>query len=981
MDSLQPSALIIGIDNFVAVKLAEELVNKDISVTGVGDFVSDLGNLNNFSWISDINEVEGNFSYVFDFRGDLSIWKENKIKGEKISFITIDDKELAEKLKFNLVGLDLNWRLIEARGVYGSGMETENFLTDILKLAVKNKNLEIPLSEQKLNLLEVTDLVDAILRAIFLSNTEKENFLILGKKINSEDLARILIDKAKMTKLKVFQKEIEVFEDEDNRAGESEKKLRWSPKINFEDGIEETLQYFFSRMDDENRKKRKTKQNGFVLKTEEASSLKMEVVVEDEINSLMEKDEEIKEIKKEEIKNEEDQEESIEEESEDFWEITKFELNKDKVPSLASFETDGWKKMGESNGKKVEVKNLIKDEPKKEEKKKNWVWLLILGLGLLLFLIIPIDWGLNTYLTIKNIKNVPELIKTKKYAKASEMVARDLIKVTEMDERINDWGLNNLAWFRNYQNSLKVMADLLEIEKESISLVKSADLVMSGIFQDKEIDWEANLKLMKSGLLNLDNKLGVLQARLAGDLNWLPSKWKMEAQKQTENLGEIKKQVGLGIETIEVLPEFLGLDGNERKYLVLFQNESELRATGGFIGSYGLLNFNKGKLIDLEIKDIYEADGQLDGHVEPPIEIKNHLGEANWYMRDANWKADFTETAIDIQWFLKKETNVGVNGVIGIDLTVARSILEVIGEVYVPDFDEKINKDNLYEQAEFYAEKKFFPGSNQKASFLGGLGKQMFEEIKGLGMIKKIEMMSKVVDLLEKNEIQLAFNNQEIAKKMTGLGWSGEIYKGSCGTENCVMDYLYVVESNLGVNKANYFLYRNMEQTVDITNASLSRIVKITYENTAKNTNWPGGDYKNYVRIYLPIDINLSQVVVMDGVDTTVKKVYKDSDLRIREINGKKEVGFLMTVPVMKKRIVEIRYTSNLDLASKNKFSYINYIQRQPGSGETSLVNLISFPDNWQPMQVQPSASLVGGKLLFNQKLDKDIKMGVELEK
>jgi hypothetical protein len=119
----------------------------------------------------------------------------------------------------------------------------------------------------------------------------------------------------------------------------------------------------------------------------------------------------------------------------------------------------------------------------------------------------------------------------------------------------------------------------------------------------------------------------------------------------------------------------------------------------------------------------------------------------------------------------------------------------------------------------------------------------------------------------------------------------------------------------------------------------------------------------------------------MDGVDTTVKKVYKDSDLRIREINGKKEVGSLMTVPVMKKRIVEIRYTSNLDLASKNKFSYINYIQRQPGSGETSLVNLISFPDNWQPMQVQPSASLVGGKLLFNQKLDKDIKMGVELEK
>jgi hypothetical protein len=238
-----------------------------------------------------------------------------------------------------------------------------------------------------------------------------------------------------------------------------------------------------------------------------------------------------------------------------------------------------------------------------------------------------------------------------------------------------------------------------------------------------------------------------------------------------------------------------------------------------------------------------------------------------------------------------------------------------------------------------------------------------------------------LIDLLEKNEIQLAFNNKEAAEIANNLGWNGSIYQGKCVRENCFSDYLFVVESNFGVNKSNYFLYRNMEQMVDISENSVSRVLKINYENTSKNTNFPGGDYKNYIRIYLPKDVNLSQVAVMDGMDTTIKKIYKGSDLRIREIDGKKEIGFLMTVPVTKRRIVEVRYTSNLDLSSKTKFSYINYIQKQPGSGETGLVNLVSFPDDWQPMQVQPSASLVGGKLLFNQKLDKDIKMGVELEK
>ena len=986
MDSLLPTALIIGIDNFVAIKLAKELVNKDIKVTGVGDFVSELGLGNNFNWAADLDEVEGNFDYVFDFCGDLSVFKGDKIRGEKNSFIAIDDKSLANKLKGDLVGVDFSWRIVEAFGVYGSGMAPQsrggNWLAEILEMAVKNKNLEVPLPEQEIKLLEVTDLVDLILRASFLSNTEKKTFLAMGKTITSEDLARILIDKAKMTKMKVFQKEMNVFRDESNKSEETKKNLRWSPEIDFKNGIDETLQYFFSKIDEENRNQtKKVKNKPLVEVKKTVEKPKIEVMIDDTVEEEPEKmlDEtkkdwndklvnSMKVFKKDETLEEEMIEDAIEEED-DFWEIPKFESFKKPIVDI------------KNEGIPVQNKETIEPIKPIKPKKNKGFWLFLLGIGLLLFLIIPIDWGLKTYLITRDIKNIPELVKTKKYAKASEMAKKDLNKLAEMDNKINDWGLNGMVLFRNYQNTLKVAVNILEIEQESINLVKSADLMMGAIFEGNKIDWDIVTNLTKKQLEVLEDNLGLLEVRLTGDLSWLPSKWKMEAQRQVSNLADLKKKINYGLEVIDFMPIFLGVGSGEKKYLVLFQNESELRATGGFIGSYGLLTFNEGELKSLEVKDVYEADGQLPGHVEPPVEIKNHLGEANWYMRDANWKADFTETATDIQWFYEKEIKNKVDGVIGIDLAVAKSILEVTGEIFVPDFNEKITKDNLYEQAEFYAEKKFFPGSNQKASFLGGLGKQMFETIKGLNIAKKAELMSKTVDLLESNELQLAINDQKINTKFSELGWNGEVYDGKCGTENCVMDYFYLVESNLGVNKANYFLRRNMEQAVDISNGSISRSVTVTYENIAKNSNWPGGDYKNYVRIYLPKEVNLSQIVVMDGVDTTIKKIYKDSEIRIREVDGKKEIGFLMTVPVSKKRIMEIRYSSNLDLSGKSKFSYINYIQRQPGSGETGLVNLISYPAEWQPTQVQPVASLVGGKLLFNQKLDKDIKMGVELER
>ncbi|MPM33103.1 hypothetical protein SDC9_79670 [bioreactor metagenome] len=977
MDQGLPTALIIGIDNFVAIKLAKELVNKDIKVTGVGNFVTELGLENNFNWVAEISEVEGNFDYIFDFYGDLSIFKTNKINGEKISLITVDDESLVGKLKKELVGVDFNWRLIESYGVYGEGMRRDTFLAEILEMAVKNKNLEVPLPEQEIKLLEVSDLVEAILRASFLSNTEKKTFLIMGKKVSSEDLARILIDKAKMTKMKVFQKEMIVFEDRNGVGEEAERSLRWSPKIDFKKGIEETLQYFFSKIDEENRnqtKKIKEKSSLEIKKTSEKPKITVEVEepVEEPIKEILDdKKNEIKNLIKVFDEHEEDldndlSEEAIEEED-DYWEIPKFESPKKQVTNQLTNESVDENKTNSAKSIKP--------------KKNKGFWLFLLIISLFLFLMIPIDWGVKTYRAVRDIKNIPELIKTKKYAKASEMVRGNLGRLIEMDNQINDWGLNGITWFRNYQNTLRVAVSILEIEQESIDLVKSSNLMMGAIFEGEKIDWESTLTLVKKQLEVLDDDLGLLEVRLTGDLNWLPDKWKMEAQRQVINLSDLKEKINYGLKTIDILPNFLGVASGEKKYLILFQNESELRATGGFIGSYGLLTFDNGELKSLEVKDIYEADGQLPGHVEPPVEIKNHLGEANWYMRDANWKADFTQTATDIQWFYDKEIGHKVDGVIGIDLAVAKSILEVTGEIFVPDFNEKITKDNLYEQAEFYAEKKFFPGSNQKASFLGGLGKQMFETIKGLNIIKKAELMGKTVDLLESNEIQLAINDVKVDEKMSELGWNGEIYKGKCATENCVMDYFYLVESNLGVNKANYFLYRNMEQSVDISNGQISRVVKVTYENTAKNSNWPGGDYKNYVRVYLPKDTNLSQVIVMDGIDTTIRKIYKDSELRIREIDGKKEVGFLMTVPVSKKRIMEIRYSSNLDLLGKKKFSYINYIQRQPGSGETGLVNLISYPAEWQPTQIQPAASLVGGKLLFNQKLDKDIKMGVELEK
>jgi len=86
-------------------------------------------------------------------------------------------------------------------------------------------------------------------------------------------------------------------------------------------------------------------------------------------------------------------------------------------------------------------------------------------------------------------------------------------------------------------------------------------------------------------------------------------------------------------------------------------------------------------------------------------------------------------------------------------------------------------------------------------------------------------------------------------------------------------------------------------------------------------------------------------------------------------------------VPVNSKRTLELRYNSIVSLGNTDRFSYLSYIQRQSGAGNNNFVGLVSFPEGWGPMQVQPEAEVVNKKILFNQKLEKDLKLGVELGK
>jgi len=419
---------------------------------------------------------------------------------------------------------------------------------------------------------------------------------------------------------------------------------------------------------------------------------------------------------------------------------------------------------------------------------------------------------------------------------------------------------------------------------------------------------------------------------------------------------------------MEILPWLIGQD-KKRTYLVLLQNNNELRPTGGFIGSFALVTFEKGKLLDFEVQDVYWADGQLKGHVEPPGDLKKYLGEASWYLRDSNWDPDFPVSALKAQWFLEKETGRVVDGVVGVNLFVAQRLLEAAGEVELPDYKEKINATNLFERAQYYSEIGFFPGSTQKQDFLGSLSRILFEKIKNAEGKTKIEIAKAIYQSLKSKDILVYLNDSRSMEVISELGWDGSVknLKSQISNFKSFEDYLFIVEANVGVNKANYFVKRELDHKVDVSeDGQIRENLKITYQNDSPSENFPGGKYKNYLRILVPSESKLEKVLI-DGRQLSEEKI------DVRQGASKISFGFLVEVPVKEEVVVEVFYHLGKKIEIGEKTQYLFLVQKQSGIKEEKFNFRLSVPPEVAVFPVKPEAIAEGNTYFFNPYFNQDI--------
>jgi hypothetical protein len=104
-----------------------------------------------------------------------------------------------------------------------------------------------------------------------------------------------------------------------------------------------------------------------------------------------------------------------------------------------------------------------------------------------------------------------------------------------------------------------------------------------------------------------------------------------------------------------------------KTYLLLVQNEDELRPTGGFITAAGTLLLQDGKIGNLEFSNSGNADNWTKPYPSAPWQLREYMNSPVLVFRDTNWFVNYPTATRYVEQLYSYTSNHSVDGVIAFD--------------------------------------------------------------------------------------------------------------------------------------------------------------------------------------------------------------------------------------------------------------------------------------------------------------------------
>ena len=435
------------------------------------------------------------------------------------------------------------------------------------------------------------------------------------------------------------------------------------------------------------------------------------------------------------------------------------------------------------------------------------------------------------------------------------------------------------------------------------------------------------------------------------------------------------------------LDNFLGAFENafapdeDRNIALLFNNPSEMRPGGGFLGSYGVLSVRGGQMSNLEVGDIYWPDHPTNftAKIIPPEPLQSVTKD--WGARDANWFFDFPTSAETVIGFLEKskiyeEGGVKFYGAIAININVLESIIRLVGPVELADYGLEINENNflgeLQREVEAGRDKK--PGQNPK-KILGVLAPILLDRISNLSDEGKVEFFEALRKHMQKKDIMFFSRNKEIALFLRDADLDGSVYELPSSFWGA---YFAVVNANIAGGKSDAFVKEKIEARVDVDSeggAFVNLSVTRTHGGQNEKDPWWRATNKDFLQVFTnpgsllgfikgndaaakitTLDYSgagYEKLPALEAIEATRKNI-ADYNAWAYDAFGKRVYATWLSLPAGKSKTLELRYelprAKEITLTPGKKYRVV--FDRQSGT-QTSLRVAVNAPLGYRWVESQ----------------------------
>ncbi|MDQ4088937.1 MAG: DUF4012 domain-containing protein [Actinomycetota bacterium] len=435
--------------------------------------------------------------------------------------------------------------------------------------------------------------------------------------------------------------------------------------------------------------------------------------------------------------------------------------------------------------------------------------------------------------------------------------------------------------------------------------------------------------------------LGSAYARLSGaDSDWLLPPLGNRLRKAKDTVGNAEAGVRDAARALPMLPALLG-DPVPRRYFLMIQTPAELRATGGFMGNYGEITAERGRLslsrfgriIDLYPENSAEV-GRLEG---PPDYVARYAAfHPEQELGNVNLSPDLPTVARVVDGLYTHAGGRPTDGVIAVDPSGLAAFLKLIGPVQVASWPEPITSENVERILLFDQYQQI--QSPERKDFLGEVAQEVWRRLTTGSSLTPQQLFAALGQAVRGKHLQMVTTQPHEEALFNQLGVSGRL----APVEG---DFLAVVTQNAGGNKLDAYLHRQVDYRVELDPGTrvLRARLRLTLDNRAPANGLPAyvngmvepplpeGYNRLYVSVYTPWRLSSA---LMEGSPLPMAAE--------REL-GRRVYSTYVVIPPGGSTTLELTLDGRLAEASQ----YVLQLHRQPTVEPDDLRTSLMVPSGW----------------------------------